>query len=393
MEENIELARAFVQRCFVSKGMIADLAIHQPDKADGGIPNPHFHVMTTMRPINPDGTWGQKQKREYLTDENGEPVLDSSGKPKFNAVATTDWHTPETLEEWRKVWCEMVNNTFAEKGLDIRIDHRSYERQGLDLIPTIHEGPTVRQMEAKGIRTDKGELKRWITATNRMIRDVTKKIKSLFSWMAEVREELSQPQTPNLVDLLLSYLNERNAGAYSNRGKVRNLKEITKTINYLRDNGLLTVDDLQLRLSTLESSFTKVSGGMKSKSARMKTLQDLIRSAEIYHRLKPIHDELNTIKWKKQREKYMLDHGSELRQFHAVRRVLTDKLKGKPISVGDWRQEYDTLCEEYAGLREQYKPLKEELAKLRMVRYQVNRVLNEQQQVQKQTNRDSREER
>ncbi|MDO4446705.1 MAG: MobA/MobL family protein [Lachnospiraceae bacterium] len=28
------------------------------------MPNPHFHVMTTMRPLNPDGTWGQKQRRE-----------------------------------------------------------------------------------------------------------------------------------------------------------------------------------------------------------------------------------------------------------------------------------------------------------------------------------------
>ena len=35
--------------------MIADLAFHSPEKEDGGIPNPHFHVMTTMRPLNPDG--------------------------------------------------------------------------------------------------------------------------------------------------------------------------------------------------------------------------------------------------------------------------------------------------------------------------------------------------
>ena len=142
MEENIKLAREFVQQCFVDKGMVADLAIHQPDKGDGGIPNPHFHVLTTMRPINPDGTWGQKQKREYLVDENGDPVLDSNGKSKFNAVATTDWHTPETLEAWRKAWCDMVNEAFERKGLNERIDHRSYERQGLDLIPTIHEGST-----------------------------------------------------------------------------------------------------------------------------------------------------------------------------------------------------------------------------------------------------------
>ncbi len=37
-------------------------------------------------------------------------------------------------------------------------------RPGID--PTVHEGVTVRAMEAKGIRTDKGDLNRWIKATN-----------------------------------------------------------------------------------------------------------------------------------------------------------------------------------------------------------------------------------
>ena len=126
MEENIALAREFVQRCLVDKGMVADFAVHAPDKEDGGIPNPHFHVMTTMRPINPDGTWGQKQRREYVLDDEGNRVLDRNGKPMFNAVPTTDWGSPETLEEWREAWCRMVNEKFAKKGLDVRIDHRSY---------------------------------------------------------------------------------------------------------------------------------------------------------------------------------------------------------------------------------------------------------------------------
>ena len=376
-EENIELAREFVQQHFVSKGMIADFAIHQPDKSDGGIPNPHFHVLTTMRPINPDGTWGQKQKREYLVDKNGEPVLNSIGNPRFNAVATTDWHCPETLEAWRKAWCEMVNDAFERKGLDVRIDHRSYERQGLDLIPTIHEGPTVRQMEAKGIKTDKGELNRWIKATNRLISEVTKKIKSLFSWLAEVREEFSKPQSPNLVDLLTDYYVKRNSGAYSQKGKVGNMKKMTEVINYLRDNNLLTVDELQSRLSALDASFDTLKGRMKAKSKRMEQLSELIRSAEIYHRLKPIHDELNGIKWRKQREKYKSDHDSELRQFYAVRRVLTEELKGEPINVKAWQREYDGLRAEYTRLRAQYNPLKEDLAKLRQVQYQVSRVINE----------------
>lgn len=377
IKENIELAREFVQKHFVSKGMVADLAIHQPDKSDGGIPNPHFHVLTTMRPINPDGTWGQKQKREYIEDENGEPVLDSSGKPRFNAVATTDWHCPETLEAWRKAWCEMVNEAFERKGFDERIDHRSYERQGLDLIPTIHEGPTVRQMEAKGIKTDKGELNRWIKATNHLIRDITKKIKSLFSWLAEAKEELSQAQSPNLLELLTDYYVKRSSGAYSQKGKVGNLKKMTEVINYLCDNDLLTVDELQSRLSALDASFDTLKGSMKTKSKRMEQLNELIRCAEIYHRLKPIHDELNSFKWKKQREKFKTTHDSELRQFYAVRRVLREELGDKPINVKAWQREHDDLRAEYARLKEQYKPLKEDLTKLHQVQYQVSRVINE----------------
>ena len=37
LEENMELARKFVQEQFVAKGMIADLAFHNPEKEDGGI--------------------------------------------------------------------------------------------------------------------------------------------------------------------------------------------------------------------------------------------------------------------------------------------------------------------------------------------------------------------
>ena len=47
-----------------------------------------------------------------------------------------------------------------------------YKRQGVELLPTVHEGATVRAMEKKGIRTEKGEFNRWIKATNAVIRDI-----------------------------------------------------------------------------------------------------------------------------------------------------------------------------------------------------------------------------
>ena len=85
LNENIELARAFVQKEFVDRGMIADLAIHSSDKT-GGIPNPHMHVMTTMRPLNPDGSFAPKQRREYVLDASGNRIRGSDGRYRFNAV-------------------------------------------------------------------------------------------------------------------------------------------------------------------------------------------------------------------------------------------------------------------------------------------------------------------
>ena len=79
MDENIGLARQFLLDNFVSRGMVTDFAVHQPDKEDGGISNPHFHVMCPIRPIEPDGKWGNKQRREYVLDEHGERGLDEAG--------------------------------------------------------------------------------------------------------------------------------------------------------------------------------------------------------------------------------------------------------------------------------------------------------------------------
>ena len=102
--------------------------------------------------------------------------------------------------------------SLRKKGLDVRIDHRSYERQGVDLLPTVHEGATVRAMEKKGIRTEKGEFNRWIKATNAVIRDIKKKIALLFDWIAEAKAELAKPQAPDLVSLLNAYYTQRKAG-------------------------------------------------------------------------------------------------------------------------------------------------------------------------------------
>ena len=232
MQENIALARQFLLENFVSRGMMVDFAVHSPDKEDASISNPHFHVMCPIRPLDEHGRWGNKQRREYVLDEHGERILDEAGNYVFNAVPTTDWGKPETLEEWRQAWADLCNAKFAEKGLDCQIDHRSYERQGIEQIPTVHGGPSVRAMKAKGIRTDKGDFNRWVRKTNAMLREAKNKIASLLEWLKAVKEELSKPQPPMLNDLLMTYYNNRNKGAYSTKAKTANLQRYADCLLY-----------------------------------------------------------------------------------------------------------------------------------------------------------------
>lgn len=359
MEENIELARKFLLDNFISRGMIADFAVHRPDK-ENGIANLHFHVMCPIRPLNPDGTWGAKQRRVYR--ESG----------KFDAVPTTDWGKPETLEAWREAWAAICNAKFEEMGLTCRIDHRSYERQGVEQVPTVHEGVAVRQMEAKGIVTDKGEHNRWIKSASAMLRTLGERIKTLVDWLSDAHMKLDKPYSPSLGKLLADYYDERNAGAWSNKAKVGNLKRLSSAITYLEEKGLHTIADLEARLDSLHSSLDEIKTTLDANKKRSKELRELLRYAEQYERFKPLHDQLRTIKRKTKREQFKSEHGSELKQFYLSRRKLSDG-----IHTAEWQRQLATMERENDAAYAEYKALHSELTKLLDVKYCIDRALSE----------------
>ena len=80
--------REYVKEQFVNVGMCTDIAIH--DKQDG---NPHAHVMLTIRPTGQDGTWGAKQKKEYILDKDGNKIYDPKKRSyKCRSIPATDWN-------------------------------------------------------------------------------------------------------------------------------------------------------------------------------------------------------------------------------------------------------------------------------------------------------------
>ena len=369
MRENIEIARQFLMDEFVSKGMICDFAVHRPDKKDG-IQNPHFHVLCPMRPLDENGQWGAKQKRVYRLDENGNQALDKKGQPIFDAVPTTDWGSPETLEYWRKAWCDLCNSKFAEKGLDECIDHRSYERQGVELLPTVHEGPTVRAMEKRGVAIEKGNLNRWIKATNKMILATEKKVSALEKWVSENRRS-------SLIQSLNAYNSMRNVGAYSQTAKVKNLKELTADINFLKANGIETFEDLQAKITELGVQVDDFKARSNEKSARLKEIDNLLLWAQHYAENKPVADELSKIKWKSKREKYQAENENALRLYHLAERKLQPYFKNGKLPINAWKAEKLQTHKDFEEIQNQFSTVRDDVKRLWQIKYKIEQANNQ----------------
>jgi len=182
--------------------MCADFAIH-----DTGSGNPHAHVMLTMRPIQQDGAWGAKQKKEYILDQQGEKIYDRKKRQyKCKSIPATDWNEQTKAEEWRAAWAELCNRALEQNGHAERIDHRSDERQGIDQIPTVHLGVAASAMEKRGIRTKRGDLNREIEVTNQKLRQLKAHIAKLQKWL---KEEQENTEPPTLADYIQGILSRR----------------------------------------------------------------------------------------------------------------------------------------------------------------------------------------
>ena len=225
----IELSKAqwerllsdFISDTFVSDGMCADVAIHDPYPPGH---NPHAHILLTVRRLDEKGKWQCKTEKEYLCVKNGKEqgftaaefkqAKDDGwekqyqykvGKKKVYMTSSAAqvqgyervskypkstkygrqnpiserWNSDEQLVLWRKAWADMTNLHLEKAGRAERIDHRSHAERGLDEQPTVHEGVVSRALEKKGIVSDRCELNRQIKADNALLRELKAQMKKL----------------------------------------------------------------------------------------------------------------------------------------------------------------------------------------------------------------------
>ena len=207
LEQQEQLVKEYCS-AFSAQGMVCDWAIHNDENNH----NPHAHIMTTMRPFNKDGSWGQKSKNVAVKDKNGKPVIEgtyANGRKKYKhkCVKMTNWDSKKTLAKWREDWEKLTNDALEKAGSDARVSAKSYKDQGKDyLVPTEHLGPAVSALEKRGIKTDRGnynravkkyneEVLKYISDTNDLEKNI---INAEVKYYGESRNELNAVITKNV---------------------------------------------------------------------------------------------------------------------------------------------------------------------------------------------------
>lgn len=215
-EKQIELTREYVQESFVEKGMVADVNIHF-DKEQ----NPHAHVLLTVRPFDEKGNWGNKTKKEYVKNENGEFVLNENGTKQTKRIDLTEgWNDRNTIIEWRKKLAEIINEKYKENGIEQNVTHRSNVDAGKEELAKIRLKRTEFQVEEKHKEfceknnipyepvTEYGKINFEIDKINKNLKEINQEIETLK--LEKVHLEVDENIIPTLLNIRKDNVINRN---------------------------------------------------------------------------------------------------------------------------------------------------------------------------------------
>jgi ATP-dependent exoDNAse (exonuclease V) alpha subunit len=142
--ERRSLAVQFAQVLIARYGVAVDVALHPPD-ALGDQRNFHAHLLTTTRAMGPEGL-GEKTRQ-----------LDVS------SAASVE------VEALRASWAQLVNDQLERADLSERVDHRSFQRQGKTIEPTVKMGPVITAIERRAQSADvSGDQTQPVTSRGRL---------------------------------------------------------------------------------------------------------------------------------------------------------------------------------------------------------------------------------
>ena len=312
----------------------------------------------------------------------------SKGNWKSHKEDTVDWNDQKYGEIWRQGWANTANRYLEAIGSPARLDLRSYERQGIDKIPTVHMGAAVCQMEKRGIQTDIGNLNRDIKAANSLMQSIRQMVRHLKGWIADLKEKkaalmeaLEQAKEPSIPELLSRYLARRSEERVDwtakgrLKGTVGDFHKVQEALGFLQEKEISTVESLDAYLDETSGKVLAARREMKKSEKQVKTIDTILSHIDHYKTGKPVRAEYAAIRWKGKKEAFAAAHREELDAYNAAIRYFKANPDAKSYRVQDLKAKRQELSEIVTGKKGELETVQEEVKVLRDVRHWLNQVL------------------
>lgn len=347
----IEVMRDYVKRNFVDDGMCAQFAIHDSENPNTHQRNLHCHIMLTMRPILEDGSWGDKQKKIYALDADGNKIRKKNGQYKCTTQDVTGWNSRENARKWRKDLADTINAVNDKNGLRENFwEHRSFAEQGLDILPQIHLGEKATALEKAGIQSERGNI-------NRRIMEQNKAILTAKMLVAKAEEQLQKLVNSKPVEAVRNTANEildMIRAVVSKKGRLE--LPIVKS-KYVR------------KISQRHSLQEQERMDQFVVANQIESFEQLLVAYSEYEPYIVYHKTSNSLKGFAKR-KYDKEHETELREYDSYRAELKKMLSSdEKITSKKWTAEKAKLEERLQESNPDYARVVTELASTEVIEH------------------------
>lgn len=302
-------------------------------------------------------------------------------------VSTNGWNDKGNSELWRTAWAEKQNEFLERCGSKTRVDLRSYERQGIFRVPTVHLGKDANALVRKGEYSYLHHLNQDIKETNGHLAILQKAAKAVIDWFTgwmERREDMMEQEEirwhPPIVGDLYSWWllrREQRSDWSSERAQakcgVKDWDAVHELIDYCQDHGIHTAESLMSELERMEEEAAAIRNRLAQIDRRLRDIPEIIRAADTVKRLQPIKDKSN-YGFSSQKANYIKAHTAELAEYNKAYRTLM-KLNGDShVNTDALSHEADELNLTKARFMEMQEDAKPRLAMMRKVRKCVQAV-------------------
>ena len=154
--------------------------------------------------------------------------------------------------------------------------------------------------------------------------------------------------------------------------KIRNLKQMAQTINYLREHGLLDLAELQRKTADITAKYHDLSERIKSMETRIKEIGEMKTQIIAYMKTREVYDgyRKSGYSWA-----YYAEHESDILLHKAAKKSFDEWNLKKLPPVKSLNAEYTDLVKQKKTLYAEYSAVRSEMRELLIHKSNVERIL------------------